>query len=165
MPRGRGSAGSPDVNVEGGEQLALLASAMRRAGQGGLLKEAEKSLRQAIKPVTPKTRTVARTRLPQSGGLATRVARAPQRTTARAGNTTTSLRVTVAGKRSGAYGADQGAVRHPVFGNRRAFAVTKVRPGWFTDTVEDEREAMQRAVVAVLDAYTKELLQRVRRQG
>ena len=151
-----------DFSVRGASQFDELARRMRAAGEGDLLKELTKSLRLAVKPVTPASRAEARRRLPRAGGLAERVARAPQRITARAGRTSTSVRLTVVGKKSGAAGADAGLVRHPVFGRGRAsFVEQRVPAGWFTDTVEGQREGMQADVVGVLDDYTEQLARRL----
>jgi hypothetical protein len=143
-----------------------LAREMRATGNGDLLKDLQKALQQAVRPVTPRTRAVAMSRLPSRGGLNARVARAPQRVTARSGETLTSVRLTVAGKKSGAAGADVGQVRHPVFdrpGRRRTFVTQRVPPGWFTETVEAQRDQMVRDVEQVLDDFTNRLAQRLRR--
>lgn len=152
-----GSEVAEDFQVRGADQFDRVARAMRAAGQGDLLKEMTQALKRAVKPVTPASRARARQILPQRNGLADRIARAPQRTTARAGNTSTTVRVTVAGKKSGAATADAGTIRHPVFGRPGSFVTQRVRPGWFTDTVEAEREGMQANVVEVLNDYTQRL--------
>lgn len=145
-----------DFEVHGADQLAALSRRMKEAGAGDLRKEMQKALRQAVKPLTPASRAEARRRLPNRGGLADRVAKAPQRQTARSGATTTSVRVTVAGKKSGAAGADAGVIRHPIFG-RRQFVNQRVRPGWFSDTADRERQQMSAAVVTVLEDYAERL--------
>ncbi len=157
---------APDVGVRGAEQFEQLARRMRAAGRGDLLKELQKALKLAVKPVTPKTRARARQVLPTRGGLAARVARAPQRVTARAGNTTTSVRVTVAGKRSGAAAADAGRVRHPVFDRKnaqgkRVFVEQNVTPGWFSGVVEAERGQVGEDVTQVLEEYTERLAREI----
>lgn len=149
-------AEGPDIRVSGAERFASLARALQAVGRGDLVKELERALKVAVRPVTPASRALARARLPQRGGLADKVARAPQRVTARTSPRSASLRVTIAGKKSGAAGADRGKVRHPVFG-RRQFVEQSVPPGWFTDAVNAEKPQIRDTVVDVLDEYTERI--------
>ncbi len=144
-----------DFVLTGGEDLYRLGRRMKAAGAGALLKEMSKASNKALDPLIPKTRAVAQRRLPQRNGLAQRVAKAPQRKTTRVGATSATVRLTVAGKRSGAYGADVGTVRHPVFGRRSNFVDQKVIPGWFSDTVENEAPQVREDIAAVLEDYAE----------
>lgn len=146
-----------DFLVQGSEAFGQLAKRLKAAGRGDLVKELQQAGKAAVKPITPKSRQRALERLPSTGGLNRRVAKAPQRVTARTGGSTASVRVTVAGKKSGAYKANEGSVRHPVFGRRGTFAETKVRPGWFSDTVEEETPRAREEFVDVLEQYAKKL--------
>lgn len=152
-------AAPDDFRVEGSDRLLALARAMRAAGQGDLLKEMLKELKVAPKRVTAESRRNT-DRLPSSGGLAKRVAKAPQRVTARAGGTSATVRLTVPGKKSGAAAANAGKVRHPVFG-RRTFVSQDVPKGWFDDAVESETPGIRDDLVAVLDDYTERLTRRL----
>ncbi len=153
--------GGLDVSVSGADRFKALSDQLRAAGRGDLVKELQKALRDAVKPITPKSRAEATKRLPQSGGLAGKVAKAPQRVTARAGQSSASLRLTIAGKRSGAYGADKGKVRHPVFGRRGKWVEQQVKPGWFTDVVEAEKPQVRDEVVKVLDDFRDRIIRGV----
>lgn len=109
--------------------------------------------------MTPRSRANARERLPSRNGLAERVAKAPQRVTARAGTSTATVKLVVSNKKSGAYGADaSGVIRHPVFGRvnasgKRVFVAQRVQRGWFEDATIDSRPGMRAEVVAVLDDF------------
>lgn len=118
-----------------------------------LRKELFKRLRAAAKPITPATRAVALAKLPAGGGLNKQVAEAKQTITARAGKTTATVAVVLSARQrgSGAWGADQGLVRHPVFGNRERWVNTKVPPRWFTDTAEKEAGGRADEVDQVMD--------------
>lgn len=132
-------------------ELRDLAKDLRRTAEGKvLLKALLKRLRETAKrEITPESRRRALTILPSRGGLAARVAKSPQRITARAGNTTATVAVTVPGKSkgSGAADADRGSVRHPVFNQTRAdggrvFVTQNVPPRWFSDTAEKAAPAV-----------------------
>lgn len=149
-----------DFRVEGADQLVRLGRRLRDAGQGDVLKELTKALKAGVKPLVPKVRAQARARLPQRGGLAARVARAPMRTTARAGNTTSRVGIVVPGKKRGiaAVQTDRGFVRHPVFGTR-TFVRQEVpgAAGWFSKTVEDEAPKVRGELAQVLDRYARRI--------
>ncbi len=159
-----------DFKVQGADALHELGKRLKAAGGPEVVKELQKALRLAAKPVTPATRAEALRRLPSTGGstkrakkdpLNKRVAKAPQRVTARVGNTTASVRVTVAGKKSGAYGANVGKLRHPVFarkGQPRKWVSQNVRPGWFDDPAERVAETSARdEIVDVMNEFAKRL--------
>ncbi len=158
-----------DFRVEGADALLQLGKRLKAAGGAPVMKELRKALQAGAKPITPATRKEALRRLPSTGGstkrakkdpLNKRVAKAPQRVTARVGNTTASVRVTVAGKKSGAYGANVGKVRHPVFarkGQPRKWVSQDVRPGWFDDPAEREAPKAQDEIVDVMTEFAKRL--------
>lgn len=140
------------------EEIRDFARDLRAAGGDALVKDMLKGFKLGAKQVTVETRKVALSQLPQRGGLARLVSKAPQRVQARAGNTTASVAVIVSGRKkgSGASQADDGRVRHPVFNRtnasgRRVFAVTKVRPGWFTRTAEFFGPEVQAEISKALD--------------
>ncbi len=145
-----------DFKVQGADALLELGKRLKASGGAPVMKELRQALQAGAKPIVPATREEARRRLPSRGGLNERVAKAPQRVTARVGNTTATVRVTVAGKRSGAYGANIGKVRHPVFG-RRTFVEQRVQPGWHTDTAEREAPKAREDIVDVMVDFSKRL--------
>lgn len=145
-----------DLSVRGAEDFLALSKRMKAAGQGELRKELNKGLREAVKPLIPQTRAAARSRLPQRGGLAALVAKEPQRVQVRTGAGTAGVRLVVGQKGGGARAADQGAIRHPVFG-RPTFVTQQVRPGWFTETAEGEFDQIRDGVLDVLDDFIRKV--------
>ncbi len=147
--------------VQGADALLELGKRLKAAGGPEVVKELQKGLRAAAKPVIPATRAEALRRLPKAGGLNQRVAKAPQRVTARIGNTTASVRVTVAGKRSGAYGANVGLIRHPVFATelpwRGRWATTRVPSGWFDEPAQAEGLKARDDVVQAMTDFAERL--------
>lgn len=121
-----------DFELNGGEDLARLSKALRDAGRKEIRRDLNRALKQATKPLIEDTRKEAIRRLPKRGGLAKRVAEAPQRVQVRTGRDM-GVRLVVAGSKTGAKAANDGLIRHPVFGNRAVWVEQKVRPGWFDD--------------------------------
>lgn len=145
-----------DFKVTGAADLLKLGHRLKAEQGVSVLKELTKALQKGAKPIVPATRQEALRRLPKRGGLAARVAKAPQRVTARIGSTSASVRITVGGKKSGAYGANIGTVRHPVFGRKR-YVNQSVRPGWHTDTAEKEAPKARADVVDVMERFADRL--------
>lgn len=135
------------------------ARALQQAADGDVLvKDMLKGFKTSAKKLVPETRRVALQTLPRRGGLAKRVAKAPQRVVARVGNTTASVAVVVSGRKkgTGASQSDAGRVRHPVFNRvnaqgRRIFVGQDVRPGWFTRTADFYRVDIERDLIDVMD--------------
>lgn len=154
-----------DIDVKGGEDFYRLSKALKAAGETELRKELNKELRNAAKPLIPVTRAVARRTLPRAGGLADKVARAPQRVQVRTGEKTAGVRIVVGARRgSAARMANMGHVRHPVFGDRKTW-VTQELPqaeGWFDETLEQEapkvaRPAIEAALELIADRVVREV--------
>lgn len=121
--------------IRGAEDFLALSKRLKAAGRKDLRADLNKTVRQAVRPITAATRAVASSTLPQGGGLAKLVAKSPQRIQVRTGAGTAGVRIVVTGAGKG---ADNGAVRHPVFGNRSVFAVTNTPSGWFTGTASKQ---------------------------
>lgn len=162
------------ADIRGDEQLERLYKRIRAAGDNDLRKELLRGIRVAVKPLVPLVKDAARSDLPQRGGLADEVASSQVSSRTR----TTSSRDHSAGvklvaqkerpaskaARKGKKGADKpssryfdlaaidrGEVRHPVFGNRREWAKTNVKPGFWTDTINDHDDEIERDIVQAMD--------------
>lgn len=150
-----------DFEVYGADQFLRLSKALKHAGHGQLRKDLTKGLRDAAKPLVAKTRAEALRRLPQEGGLAKQVAKEPQRVQIRTGSGTAGVRVVVGQRRGGARGANQGMVRHPVFGDQERWVDQKVPPGWFDDPIRAHapqiRRDLQRVLEDMADRIAKEV--------
>lgn len=151
-----------DVRLSGVEGFAQLSRALKDAGRGETRKELNRRLKDAVKPVIPKTRAEAMRRLPQSGGLAKRVAKAPQRVQVKTGATTAGVKLVVGNSRSGARGANRGAVRHPLFGDRDHWYTTKVPSGWFDDPANAAKPSLIAAAEDALQSICDDIAREVR---
>lgn len=169
----RGSAAQvSDASVGGAEDFLKLSKALKAAGETELRKELNTELRRAAKPLIPMTRQAARSRLPQRGGLAESVARAPQRVQVRTGEKTAGVRLVVASRRAAARAANRGLIRHPVFADAAeprkdwTWVEQKVQGGWFDETVEREAPRVARpAIEQALESIAEKVVREVKRGG
>lgn len=142
-----------DFTIQGVEQLAALSKRLKEAGDKNLTREFSRSVSAAMKPLVQELRSSARSTLPSSGGLAERVAKSQIRTVRRAAS---GVRVT-AKNPYGIKQMDEGRVRHPVFGNRAAWAVQSVRPGWWTRPTEQVGPDVRKALLEAMEAIARKV--------
>lgn len=150
-----------DFEITGTDDFLKLSKALKSAGRGDLRKELNRALRDAAKPMIPKARASARARLPTRGGLADRVARAPQRVQVRTGRDP-GVRIVAGNKGSGARSAEQGTVKHPVFGNKNVWVVQQVPAGWFSEPLLEEAAAVRRELVTALEDLAQRIVREVK---
>jgi hypothetical protein len=151
------------------KELALLAIRLKAAGDGGLRRELLAGLRAGVRPVIPALQAAARADLPKGGGLNEWVAASKFSVRNRLSPFTAGVQIvnqskTGTSRRGGSgsvqFGSDRGVVRHPVFGHKdRRWTETKVRGGWFTDTVEQHLPQITAEVTAVLTGVAERLTQ------
>lgn len=153
-----------DAQVQGAEQFLRLSKALKEAGQTKLRAELNKQLAASVRPMVPLARASARSRLPQRGGLAARVAKSPMSVKVATGTKTFGVRVVVI-KRQGtaARGLNRGQFRHPVFGDRDRFVVQEVEPGWFDDVAKAQADDVRKAALAAIEAVADKVIRDVRR--
>lgn len=132
-----------DFQVQGAEDFLKLSKALKHAGRTELRKELNKGMRDGAKPLIPKARAEALSRLPSSGGLARQVAKEPMRVQTRTGRDP-GVRIVVGKRNGGARSANRGFIRHPVFGNRENWVTQEVRPGWFDDPIKAGAPAIRK---------------------
>lgn len=151
-----------DFEVRGAEQFLALSKALKAAGQTEMRKEMNAELRKAAKPLIQDTRSAALQTLPKRGGLAALVAREPQRVQIRTGTKTAGMRIVVGRRRGGAQATNRGQVRHPVFGNSKAYVNQQVPSGWFDDTLAGSGPKVRPYVEAALNHVAQEIARKAR---
>lgn len=150
-----------DLRVEGVDQLQRVSARLKEAGDKGLKREMTKGLNRAAKPLALAAEAGALERLPKRGGLNVWVAESKITTRTRGNGRNPGVRLVA--KRPKSKGTtdlnriDQGRLRHPVYGNRRVWALQSVRPGWFTNSITDHAEQARREMVAVFDDIERRL--------
>lgn len=132
------------IEIQGAEQFAALSKRLRDAANKGLQREMSKQITAAMRPLTAAIRASAASTLPQSGGLAARIAKSQMRTRRRASGVSLTASNAYTLKR-----IDAGSVRHPVFGHG-SWVTQAVTPGWWTRPTTaftpQARAAVQRAL-------------------
>lgn len=136
-------------SVKGANDFLALSKRLKAAGETGLRKELNKTMRDAAKPLIPKVKAAAAAQLPHSGGLAQRIANKPLRAQVRTGAATAGVRIvgTKVDPR-----IDEGRVFHPVFGHEPG-VVQSVPAGYFSDTLENSGPAIRADVLRSLSAF------------
>ena len=151
-----------DFEVRGAQDFAKLARSLKSAGRVALRKDLVKGGLRGAMPLIPNPRLGALPARPQAGGLAKRVAKAPQRVQVRTGAQTAGVRMVVGKSNSGARGADRGVVRHPVFGNREVWASQRVLPGWYSRTIERNRRKVLPALEKAMEKAANDVVRGAR---
>ncbi len=143
-----------ELEVRGAEQLASLSKRLRSAGTAGkgLRKELLAGIQRGAKPVKAAVEQSWASRAPHRGGLSQRPLRIAART--RASGQKVGVRIVSASRDGYSLGAiDRGQVKHPVFGNRKAWSITQIQPGIITDpqerTAPDVRAEIVRAIESI----------------
>jgi hypothetical protein len=139
------------VDINGADQLARLAKALKEAGAKDLQRELSKGLNRAVKPLKAEIKQSAADNLPKRGGLAASIA-ASKLSTRRPNNKKGSgLRIVAKGPYS-LYHLDQGIVRHGKGKKTQAIA-----PGWWTNPTEASAPEVRREVEAAMAEVAKKI--------
>jgi hypothetical protein len=140
------------LRISGEDEAVALAARLDAAGDGRLRRSLRDAIKDANRDVPSRLRASAIATLPKRGGLAGEVARSRIRTyelTAGA-----SVGVTIrASHRYDIEGMDKGATVHPLFGNKRHWYWQRVRGGWFSDVVDDQKARNHRAIVQAVESF------------
>ncbi len=149
------------VSVRGAEKFEKVSRALKDAGRGDLRKALNAEMRKGARPLIPQARDSALSTLPTKGGLARQVSKEPMRVSVQTGATTAGVAIVVGRRRGGARSANQGRVRHPVFGNRDRWVTQVVQPGWFDKSLRRKAPDVRRN----LDSAVNDFVKRLERRG
>ena len=136
--------------LQGGSDLRNVALRLEATGQVGLKRAMYRNLRAATAAAPERVRQSALDTLPKTGHLNEWVADAVIKTTISRGvrSAGVSLRMRKTGHDLPAINA--GLVRHPVYGQRKVWAYTRVTPGFFTKPLEGMRPEVTAACIAAM---------------
>lgn len=144
------------IQIHGEEQAARIARRLlRKAGSGELARNLHVGMRMALAGVEADIRTSAR-RLPATNGLAADVATSRISVTYAANKSAVSATIRARHEYNLA-GLDAGTNIHPLFGNRRHWYRQAVRPGWFSDPVNERTDDVRRAIQKAVKVFTSTL--------
>lgn len=146
---------SLSVRISGGDDFKKVAAQLRTEGRKDLSRQMDKALEKALVPVQKSIKLESAQTMPKSGGYAGEMSRSLRfRSQKRTGGNSASYSlVTYAdgkAERRDIRALEAGNLRHPVFGNRNVWALTKIRAGFHkrgTDNAADEAVKQLAAVV------------------
>ena len=127
------------LSMTSGAELRYVAGLLRKAAARDLTRELRKGQRQAFKPLQPEIKAEALATLPKRGGYAATMAKAVKVTvTTGVGRNALTARVYARGKveHRDVVAVNAGRLRHPVFGHRKTWKLTRVRPGFVDRPVD-----------------------------
>lgn len=121
-----------------------------KAADAALMPLVRKDIRLVTAPVVEAVRAEALSSLPKSGGANEWVASSKIRTSILLGAKTAGVKITASKKGHDLKAINAGVLRHPTYGNRSAWSVTKVQPGFFSRPVNDAQPAVAAACMAAM---------------
>jgi hypothetical protein len=145
-----------DLQIRGAEKFGEVAKALKQAGDKELRKELYSSLNRAAKPMVADAKKSAAAKLPKSGGLNKRVAKARMSIRRRAGSRP-SVKIVASGMSQLGL-INRGRVRHLVYG--RAPMVDQAIPeakDWFTEPMQARAGEVRREIVKAIDTVARKL--------
>lgn len=155
---------SRDFYVTGADQFGRLARHLKEAGDKELRSELYKGINRAVKPIRRDVKNNLGTYMPQRYADVLKP----------------SLRLTV-GKKTGARSAgialkgrargqaalrdlkplDSGKLRHPLFGNRKHWKVTRIKRGFFSEQVHKHADTVRRDISNAMDDVSRKIARNV----
>jgi hypothetical protein len=145
-----------DVRVKGAGDLAILAGRLH-ASDRKLKNGLTRSLRRIGKRLVPKVVEAAEDKFPAAGGMNDFIHHAK-----------IGVRIQTSGRGAGLfiraerpghdiYSLNQGSLRHPLFRNRDHWYEQQIPPGFFTETIENNKAEIVTDLMLEMRAFTKSL--------
>lgn len=149
-----------DFRIAGQAELRRVAGQIRAEGDRGLAREFAKALEKAVEPVKAAIVASAEEAMP-SGYKETLTRSLKHRRTTRTAAREATVRLATHGEgkveRRDLSSLNKGILRHPLFGRRSRWYVTKIEPGFYDRAVERAGPAAEKAILAVVDDYAERL--------
>lgn len=147
-----------DLRISGAEDLAALSKRLRAAGESGkgLRRELLAAMQRSTKPIKQDVADSWASRMPHRGGLAGRRLRLATRT--RTGGQRVGVRIVSASSDGYDLGSiDKGNLRHPVFGNKKAWTTQRITAGIITDPQEQSAPDVRAEIVRAIDSINRKI--------
>lgn len=137
------------IRINGAMQMRQVGAELRAMGVEGKVfrRELLAGIRAAAAPAPAAAKAHARQILPKAGGLNDLIAN--DRVSVRSRLTGKGVGVRITNPKGGT-ALDEGQLRHPVYRNRTNWVLQRVRPGWFSEPMEQTSPAVTGAVLAVI---------------
>lgn len=151
---------SADYRVTGADQIARAARALKEQGPSGVAgrKELLRAIQAGTKELKADVKASARSSLPSGGGLNEVIARSPISTRTRTTGNSVGVRIVASGKPlRDIESTDRGRLRHPVFGNRRAWVNQTIPAGWFTRPLQDGAPTVRKHLLTAMEQIVRNI--------
>lgn len=126
-----------DIKVTGADKFQDLARALKEAGRKDLQKEMYVGLNRSVKPLTRDVKDAVGDYVPNRGGAADAVqAEFKVKTRRRAAGRNPAIFLLGTAGGHDVSSLNRGRLRHPLYGNRRRWYNTAIKPGFWTITLE-----------------------------
>lgn len=147
----------------GADDLRAIGRALKAQSGTELKKEMLRGIRTGVKPTIAKIKASTGDYLPNSGGLADRVAKSSIGTRTRLTGANAGISIKGTGKQGsrGLAAMNDGTVRHPVFGRRRAWVSQSINPGFFSEPIEGDVPAIRSTIQRVMDDVANKIVRAV----
>jgi hypothetical protein len=146
-----------DIKVTGAEEFGVLARRLKEAPQE-LRKELYAGINRSVKPLRQDVKIAAGVALPHRHGYAGLIASELKVTARRraAGRNPAVYLVGKAGKRD-VSSLNRGRLRHPLYGNRRHWYSQRIRPGFWTVTLEADAPRVRTELVEAIKTVARKI--------
>lgn len=144
--------------MEGAEKLDALGRTLRDTGDKTLRRNLLAQIRKSAAPLTAEVRASMEATLPKEGGLAHLVANDTKiKVSTRLIGNKAGVRITATLPGHDLRAIDRGRLRHPVYGNRKAWVEQQVEPGCFSRPIKAGAPRVREAIVNLIDETSRSL--------
>ena len=148
------------VGITGAAECRYVAGKLRKAAARDLTRELRRGLREAAAPLQPEIKSEAAATLPSGYGSV--MAKAVKVTTRVrfGGSPQLTIRVYARGRKEerDVRAVNAGTLRHPLYGNRRHWYATRVRPGFVDRPIDRLGEEVSDRALDALDRIAAEIV-------
>ena len=116
-----------------------LAARCQQAGPK-IRQQMTRTLRRTAKQLVPLIKEAAHEKFPNAGGMDEFIEHATIGVRIQTSGRSAGLYIRAERKGHDIYSLNQGNLRHPVFGNRAIWVSQSIPPGFFTETIEENRQ-------------------------
>ena len=149
-----------DIQVRGADKLHVLARVLREASDKELQRELYRGLNRSVKPLRQDVKDAIPDFLP--GRYAVELSRDLSiRTRRRSGSANPAIYLVGSAKTRDIASLNRGRLRHPLFGNRKRWYDQRIKPGFWTDTLERGAPRVRRELVIVLNDVARKIARKV----
>lgn len=139
-----------DIKVTGVDEFAKVARQLKELGDKDLRRDLYAGLNRSVKPLIRDVKDATGDYLPERGGHADLVeAELKVKSRKRSSRDPAIFLIGKAGSRDVA-SLNRGRVRHPLYGNRKRWYDTRIKPGFWSKTLEEGAPVVRREIVEVL---------------